>query len=116
MVRGPIRVPLLQRQAQDLAKEVRIHLGDGPQSFQVAGAGRFQMDQVARMAGKDRIHTEFVRAGVDAELVWPQETGNCGMFGHLRIKGIQIADIVHPLFETAHVAWRQTDPPHPQSL
>ena len=61
-----------------------------------------------------RVDAELVGAGVQAELVGAQRTGDGGVAGQVGAQRVQVADVVDALLEAADVARRQADPAHAQ--
>src|SRR5262245_37823941 len=55
VIAGAVNRVAFAREGGYLAEEFRIDLSDGPQGFEVTGAGGLQMDEFARQARGDRI-------------------------------------------------------------
>ena len=91
--------------------------GRGAQRFEVAGAGRLQMDEPARQLGGNAVDAELVRPGVQAELVRPERPGDGRMAGKVASKASpsSVADVVDALLEAADVTRGQADPAHAQA-
>ena len=112
VVGGPVGVIPFAGESHNLTEQPRIDLGHGPQRLQVAGAGGFEMDQIAGLLGGDGIDAEFVGAGVQAEFVRAKGAGDGHVLGKRRLERAQVADVIDALLKGANVAGSQADPLH----
>ena len=115
MIAGSIDLVAPDGERRDLAEEGRVETCAHTQCLQVAGARGLEVYQSARVSSGDPVDAEFVRAGMQAELVGSQRPGNRCVPGEIALEFRQIPDVVHPLLEPADVARRQADPTHAQS-
>jgi hypothetical protein len=70
------------------------------------------MHQAAGLAVDNAIDSEFIRAGVDAELVPVEMAHNSYMFAQFGLKFGQITHVVNALLKLADKAGRQTHDRH----
>ena len=67
----------------------------------------FDMDALAPVFCDQRIDAEFIRTRMQTNLVGPKVRGHRGMFCHLDIQRVHIADVIHAFFEATDEARRQ---------
>ncbi len=72
----PVGGVAFQSKGDNLPEKGRGQNGNGPQRFQVAGTGRFKVNQTSGYAGRNRINTEFIGTGVKTEFVGAKGLGH----------------------------------------
>src|SRR5260221_8350635 len=111
MVGGLVLPIVLTSERQNRVEQRGIVARHYPQGLDITGASCLEVYHAARGMRDQRVYRELVGAGMQAELVGTQRTGDLRVPVQILGQRVGIADVVNALLEAPHVAGRQADPP-----
>ena len=97
MVGGPVLGETLERKPDDPAEQVRGKAGRYLQGHEVARARGLHVPHPLPLPGKHRIQAELVRAGVEADPIWPDHLGDGHMSAEVASEHLQAPPVIHRL-------------------